>query len=793
MYSAPGHSLCRFAWIALCAIAALCATRASAVAQESAGVRLYEQEPCDLLYLKGRPKPLRIKMLPPAERKPVDNTRRSGVLTIRLLDAPDANYEVGWVSVDKIAFFEERILAEAERLVADGQYDDAFDYFRFLQREYPQTPRFGATFESYLWSEAAKANKAGDMELSLAMLLELFARNPGYDKLESALITTTRTLLDAAVERQDFAAARAYAKSIQERFPRNADAAAGEARLHQLANETVATGREHFTAERFAEAYDQAGLALRIWPDDEPAQRLMTELSQAHPRIVVGITSPALVGLAGGFADRGAMRREQLIAAPLMRFRGYGPDGAEYESSYATVEESDLGRKLTIMLKPGSRWSADGAELSGADVARRMLQLSQTDQPGFRPELAELLEGVGVQDVYRVECDLARQFVKPKALLGFDLTPGYGERGTLAPYQPAESATSDRRYVFNPLQPPAAGAPREIVERVYPNAAQAITALRRGEITVLDRVPPADVKQLEADRELVVAAYGTPSLHVLVPNRSRPLLADRNFRRALVYGTNRQGMLEKLIWRGPIPAGNRVLTGPFPAGATADDSRGYAYNNQVAERPYDPRLALTLIGVARLGLAKASDAEPEDKAPEGEEGSQSKSAAAEEATRKAIPLKLAHPASDLPRAAAKSIARQWKPLGIDVELFEYGEDATEAALEEYDLVYRELVVREPVVEARRLLGADGALGSSNSYLELSLERLLAAENSRESRDRLRELHRLAAEDVTFIPLWQLVDHFAYHRSLTGVSEQAAALYQNVQDWRSTPQLPSGSL
>jgi len=790
MSNAPHAPLRRLFAIALCAVFAMALMRLPARSQGIEGARVYEQEPCDLLYLKGRPKPLRIKMLPPAERKPVDNTRRSGVLTIRLLDSPDANYEVGYASIDRIEFFEDRILAEAEQRVAAERYDDAYDYFRFLQREYPETRNFGAAFERYLWTEAARANKSGETELSLAMLLELYGRNPGYDKLEAALVTTTRKLLDAAIERQDFGAARSYAQSIRQRFPNNSDAAAGETELQQLAANAVAAGRAAFSANRMADAYEQAGLALRIWPADADAQRLMTELTQAHPRVVVGVTTPALTQLAGGFADRGAMRRAQLTAAPLARFRGYGPDGAEYESPFATIEETDLGRKVIVTVKPGHRWSADGAELTGADIARQLLKLSQSDQPDFRPELADLLEGVSVHEVYRVECDLSRQFVKPIALLEFDLAPGYGERGTLAPYEAAETTSADRRFVFNPLQPPAAGAPREIVERAFPSGAQAVAALQRGEVGMLDYVNPADVKKLQADANLVVAPYGTPSLHVLVPNRTRPLLSDRNFRRALVYGTNRQAMLEKLIWRGPVPPGNRVLTGPFPAGSSADDARGYAHNNQVQERPYDPRLALTLIGVARLGLAAATAGNDQEEKADASEDAKS---AAEEAAKKAIVLRLAHPAADVPRAAAKSIARQWKPLGIDVELVEYGEDVTEEMLAECDLVYRELVVREPVVEARRLLGSDGALGSSNSYLELSLERLLSAENSRDSRDRLRELHRLAAEDVTLIPLWQLVDHYAYHRSLQGVGEQAGALYQGVRDWRSTPQLQSGAL
>jgi hypothetical protein len=70
--------------------------------------------------------------------------------------------------------------------------------------------------------------------------------------------------------------------------------------------------------------------------------------------------------------------------------------------------------------------------------------------------------------------------------------------------------------------------------------------------------------------------------------------------------------------------------------------------------------------------------------------------------------------------------------------------------------------------------------------------LLAADSSVASRDRLRELHRLAAEDATLIPLWQLVDHCVYHRSLVGVGSQPISLYQHVRDWRVSPRLPTGT-
>ena len=38
-----------------------------------------------------------------------------------------------------------------------------------------------------------------------------------------------------------------------------------------------------------------------------------------------------------------------------------------------------------------------------------------------------------------------------------------------------------------------------------------------------------------------------------------------------------------------------------------------------------------------------------------------------------------------------------------------------------------------------------------------------------------------------VPLWQLVDHFAYRRSLEGVGERPVSLYQNIEYWEPAPQ------
>jgi hypothetical protein len=52
--------------------------------------------------------------------------------------------------------------------------------------------------------------------------------------------------------------------------------------------------------------------------------------------------------------------------------------------------------------------------------------------------------------------------------------------------------------------------------------------------------------------------------------------------------------------------------------------------------------------------------------------------------------------------------------------------------------------------------------------------------------KLREIHRLAHEELPVIPLWQLTDHFAYHRDVKGIATHCVSLYHNVEEWQSPP-------
>jgi ABC-type transport system substrate-binding protein len=263
----------------------------------------------------------------------------------------------------------------------------------------------------------------------------------------------------------------------------------------------------------------------------------------------------------------------------------------------------------------------------------------------------------------------------------------------------------------------------------------------------------------------------------------KPLTAHRAFRRALVYGIHRQAILEQLLG-GVESEGCRVLGGPFPARLSLDDPISYARDPGVEPRAYEPRLAIALAEVGRREVAAAQQkeltaAEKQKEPP----GTDQRDHASHGAASVPARLVLAHPPHELARLACTSIQRQLELIGVAIELRELSGAAPAQIPEDVDLLYAELAIWEPLVDAPRLLGEDGPAAGCSDYMSLALRQLQRAAEWQQVREILHRIHRLAHREVAVVPLWQLTEHFAYHKSLRGVAARQVSLYQNVEQWQ----------
>ena len=279
---------------------------------------------------------------------------------------------------------------------------------------------------------------------------------------------------------------------------------------------------------------------------------------------------------------------------------------------------------------------------------------------------------------------------RPEALLPLELRKLVSAKNLPGAYLISSDEQAPESLTYRlPQDNKTVTGPPTIIEKYYENEEVAFAELLSGEIDVLQRIPPWQLARLQQAGGITVSPYRLPTVHVLLPNYDKPIMGRREFRRALCYGIDRPQILNDILLGGDRRPGFRVLSAPLPAGITLTDPIGYAYNQGLQSRPYEPRLAAVLAAVARNSLAKIAEmrkkaAGATDDASANEEPQQ------EEPEKPEIaPLILAHPPNPLATTACQTIQLQLGAIGIPVRLRSLGPGGTEAGAD-YDLLYAEL-------------------------------------------------------------------------------------------------------
>jgi peptide/nickel transport system substrate-binding protein len=720
---------------------------------------LYLSRPYDEITLDENNAGLKLKVQPlalPGRTLPAAADRKDD-LEIELLDRPGERFRVGWNNIAGINFFEELILAEAQQLVKAERLDEAYPYFQFLETKYPKTAGLKEAIENFLWVQIGSDFKAGRNDAALALLLELHQRNPQRQGLGAASEQVTLKLVDERMAAENYRAARGLIRNLTQRFPGTAPAAAGyETQMQDKAAASLSAARAALAGGKFREAHQAVRQALGIWPAIEGGRELAEEIHQKYPVVTVGVTQPLVTSAAGMRDDWAARRTRSLLAPPAFeRTASAAADEKRYRSSLGEIIADKDPRRAIVRLRPGARRPDSSRPLSAHDLARGLLAAADPQQSAFDPAWADLLSGVTVRSQDEVLIELSRPPVRIEAWLSAALTQGGAYR--------AEGFTPPQTIFVRPHSATPAGGtpPSEVVERTYADTAAALRALRRGDVSVVDRISPWEVKSLAENKEIAVGRYALPAVHVLIPNPSRPVAANRTLKRAILYAIDRESILHRALLDGQTIAGCDTVSGPFPRPESKTDPRGYAYDEEIAVRPYDPGLALALVAAQQP--------------------------AADGATARTPPsLVLAYPADAIPRVACQSIARQLSAVGIPVSLRELA--AGQPPGDDHDLLYAQLPMEEPLVEVWRLLGPHAPGGASSAILGALRELEQAADMLAASR-KLREIHALAAAELPVIPLWQLVDHYAHHTSVKGIGQRPVGLYQNIDHWQVELRLP----
>ncbi len=289
----------------------------------------------------------------------------------------------------------------------------------------------------------------------------------------------------------------------------------------------------------------------------------------------------------------------------------------------------------------------------------------------------------------------------------------------------------------------------------------AVTALRRGDVTMIDHVPPDQVAALAATPDIQVGQYTQPVVHVIAVDGRNPVLRNRALRRGLSNAIDRQGLLEETVLKHPTNDVDTPADGPFPKG-------NYADAPGVKPLEFNIMLAKMLVAAARKDMGG-----------------------------RAIKLTFEYPAVPECRAAVAKLAEAFRIAGVEIQPVELPESRLETELRagrRFDLAYRILRCDDPILEAGPILcpAYDAppetdplASAASPEILQLLL-RLERAGDWPTARGLAIQIDREARGELAVIPLWQLADHYAWRSRLQGPGPTADRLYRGLEEWQISP-------
>lgn len=722
---------------------------------------LIDQQPFDLITLTEAHGGGSFKVfpIPFPNRQVPSNPSETERIEVVLKQYPEREYQIAWRDIARIDLYEQQIYDEALRQMESKDFTTAFQNLSFLLKNYPEMPRLEELRREFLLKSAADLYQSGEYRLTLSALEELRATAPDYQA--QTVVTVLSRVADALIEGYqqsgDLESAQALLRRLTSQYGTSLPVVnTWRTKIEGLA---LAKRDEAITLmeqEKFREARRAAVEMLSIYPDMEEGKELIAQINREHPMVRVGVMQRSSELDPASLVNWAARRTGSLVYRPLFQFLETGAEGGRYGFALGSYRMSDDRQQLILSLDP-----TEEGVLDAFGLVQLLLNRATPEHVDYDPSWAAIFRAVSAKSAAQVVVHLQRPNVLPHALLQWTLKESHSLGSLPGPY---ESDSSDVREASFKLRSTAErhGQPVEVIEVFYDDPKEAVNDLLRGEIDILDQLYPADAKRLALDSRLRIGSYELPSTHMLIPVSDHPYLANPKFRRALLYATDRQAVLEGELLNSTSQEDGRLISGPFPIGDGEADPLAYAYNTKIAPVEYSPQLArlLTVMTTQELGETARKAQRP---APRLE------------------PLIVGCPDFEFARVAVQAMIQQWISVGIPAEMKIL--DDFQDLRAECDLVYVTASMWEPATDIERLLGGNGLATTDNPFIVQALESLRMARNWREVRSAMQDLHQLVDYHLPVLPLWQITDRFAASRYVEGLEDGPVSLYQDVDAWR----------
>ncbi len=463
-------------------------------------------------------------------------------------------------------------------------------------------------------------------------------------------------------------------------------------------------------------------------------------------------------------------------------------------------EISPDGRVYTVTLRTDVRWQ-DGVPFTADDV---LFTVDLLQDPGYTgpADIAQLWRQVKVEalrsDVVRFT--IPEPFAPFLDYLTIGLLPQHILKGVSASELPghpfntrpigtgpfvveevvnAGGHISQITLSANPTYSGRRPYLSKITFRFYPDHASVVAAYQAGEIQGIGQVLPSDLARVRAEPHLNLFSALSSEITLIFLRLDDPNVAffqDRRVRQALLYGLDRQALIDRVLDGQGAVANSPILPG------------SWAYDPGVPAYPYDPEQAAALLNEVGWRFPRNSgEVEGQDAGSIQTQGRMRQ----RDGNEMVFTLSVAD--DPLHRALAEEIVHQWRNLGIaaSVQVIPPGEFHTVLAERRFQAILVDLEVPgdpDPYVfwHESQIEHGQNYAGLKSRTLSEIVEQARQATDQAQRAALYQRFQTLFAEQVPALLLYYPVYTYAVDEKVGGVQirplNAPSDRFRNIADW-----------
>lgn len=740
---------------------------------------LVENEPFDLIFLQTEGVILKIV---PLRQPPEDPLPQGGNLVFEYFSDSEGLLTVPFSEIRDYKTYKELLVDEAQAWMAEDKYGLAFRNLLWIyDHGGKEDSRVVQLLRTCLFQDGATAYKNGNYELALSIFEDIYARDPNFQppginqKLIDVVMSCYDKIISNSFDKEKYSTINVTLESVEKNYPDAFEPIAERwrNRFIEKSDDLIAQSKEFSANGKGREAHMASRKASQITPGRAEVERQSEDVLNQHPLIVVGVEQPASDANPNRFEHWGARRVGRLTQRTVVELAGVTEEGGKYKFLNGLLNrKDDDGFEYQFTIDP--QMAAFGApETTTFEIASRLGDLADPNSDAYNEDWAKVVDKIAIDNESQVTVTLRRAFVRPEALIDmtYQKTNSNGQPVQDGVYVLTMQDSDFSTFDLNPNLSADDGQQHPVViEHRFDLGTDAVTELLNGNIDMVDRVPVSDLSRLKRKPGVQARAYMIPTVHLLLPKIRGDLEKDTGFRRGLSHAIDRQTILRN-ICGGQVVNGCEVISGPLPIGTEENDQISYGYNFKTRPPSFNTKLGQVLVQLSLLPKKRKppaeGDADPEKFLK----------------STKVPSLVIAHPRSSTASTACFAIADAWNKAGVPTTTRKLDPDESYPADDNWDLLYLEVAMEEPLADITRLIGATGFATEVSAPVDQTLAALGTSQTWQGACAMLRQLHQQVATDMSIIPLWQIKEHFAYRTTVRNVGRDLIHLYQNIERWR----------